>query len=181
MAGTRSESWWQPPKDFEAPIDPEQVLDEATAAKNNTAKKQSAAATTAGGWDGWGGRTEGREDTAGSRRTREADADDADDADLVVPVGCTIPTGDVAPPDPSNRRFYFGVVLIAAATDVCVLAALRLAPADKDSRRLWLRAAMNDAARICAATGPRRRDSTRVRHRDSVARGAAAAAAIAEE
>jgi hypothetical protein len=131
MAGTRSESWWQPPKDFDAPIDPEQVLDEAAAPKN-TKNKKKAAAGRSGDWDGWGGRADRYDDERGGR-TKEVDADDAD---LVVPVGWTVPTGDVAPPDPSNRRFYLGVVLIALATAVGVLAALRLAPDDgKDSRR----------------------------------------------
>jgi hypothetical protein len=115
MAGTRSESWWQPPKDFEAPVDPEEVLGEAATAEQDDQE--------AAGWHGWGG-------AAPQSDATERSATNGHDRGAEIPVGWTSPTGNVAKPEMGNRRFYLGVALIVAATAIGVAVALSLAPDD---------------------------------------------------
>jgi hypothetical protein len=115
MAGSRGESWWQPPKQFDAsPNGGEPVWDEDDAPPV---------------WDD----------------PVIADAEDEpvvhepleDEVDLEphhagASIGWTTPTGNVTAPDSGNRRFLAAVALIVVATAIGVLFALTLAPSDDD-------------------------------------------------
>jgi hypothetical protein len=113
MAGSRGESWWQPPKQFEEYSVPDDVGDEhppdAPAERVVDTKP---------------------------RAVVEAEPRDPDEVDLedhgTSAMGWTSPTGDVIAPDPGNRRFYVGVALILIATAIGVVVALSLGSSDGD-------------------------------------------------
>src|SRR5262245_7176531 len=104
MAGSREESWWQPPKQFDAPVNGTDVAwdeDDVPPVWDSPAAPEVEPPPVV---------HEPLEDEVA-----------LEESSHVATVGWTTPTGDLTPGSSGNRRFLVGIGLIVVATTIGVL------------------------------------------------------------